>query len=418
MATLDPHPYSLDDKILESLRRHPFGSGLIVFIVLLSVWTFGWGFSPDASRAKAAQNAAPSFSGNTAILQSEIATSEPLALPASISPALISSSSNTLPVTTPQPVIHLLFTGDINPGRCLAQAALHSNNFTKPYQYVADKLASADLTIGSLDGSISDLVPPLPCEEVYNLIGPARTTEGLVFAGFDVISVATNHALDCGSLGWRCDGRALGDTRKNLLAAGIQPVGIGGTLAEARMPVILERQGVRFAFLGVNAISGEATWATDSIPGTAPLSDDALAGVLADIAAARAQADVVIVMPHWGVEYASLPDAVQEAWAARMIAAGADLVIGNHAHIAQPVQTFPGGGAVAYALGNFVFDQGTLVTKQSLVFEAVFHGSKLESWRLLPVRINNHMQPRWAAPPEEEAILNRIAVAGKSLIAP
>lgn len=418
MATLDSHPYNLDDRILESLRRHPFSSGLFVFLVLLVVCLFGWGGGADLHPVQAEEISQPAVSGMPAMLQPELALPAPTSQPSSISPEFVATSSNILPVAKPLPVIHLLFTGDINPGRCLAQAALQANDFERPYQYVADKLRQADLAIGSLDGSISDLAPPLPCKEVYNLIGPARTAEGLAFAGFDVITVATNHALDCGSLGWRCDGKSLEDTRKNLIGVGIAPVGIGATLAEARTPVILERQGIRFAFLGVNAISGEATWATDSIPGTAPLSDSALVGVLADIAAARAKADVIIVLPHWGVEYNSTPDATQQAWAAQMIAAGADLVIGNHAHIAQPVRTFPNGGVVAYALGNFVFDQGTVETKRGLVFEAVFRGSRLESWHLLPVRINNKFQPDWAAPLEAEAILKRIAAPESSLSAP
>ena len=210
-----------------------------------------------------------------------------------------------------------------------------------------------------------------------------------------MLTTATNHALDCGSLGWRCKGKSLDDTRRNLLSAGIQPVGTGDTPAEARAPVIIERQGVRFAFLGVNAISGETTWVTDTQPGTAPLSAQSLADVTADIARVRPLADVVVVLPHWGVEYAAQPTADQRAWAAALVAAGADLVIGNHPHLVQPVETVAPGGVVAFALGNFVFDQGPKETRFGAVFEAVFQGRTLAHWRLLPVRIYDLYQPRW-----------------------
>ena len=325
-------------------------------------------------------------------------------------------AATPLPPASPTPPeLHLLFTGDINPGRCPAQVALAADDFTLPYQFVAEKLSAADITIGSLDGSISDLATPAPCPLTMNLIGPARTVEGLQFAGFDVLTTATNHALDCGSLGWRCKGKSLTDTRRNLLSAGLQSVGIGDTPTVARAPVIVERQGVRFAFLGVNAISGEATWVTDTQPGTAPLSAQHLAEVTADIARARALADVVIVLPHWGVEYLALPDEAQRTWAAAMIAAGADLVIGNHPHLVQPVETFAGGGVVAYALGNFVFDQGPKETRQGVVFEAVFRGRVLESWQPRPVHIYDFYQPRWADPAEAEAVLARLAEETKSL---
>ncbi len=317
-------------------------------------------------------------------------------------------------IPTPPPTIRLLFTGDINPGRCVAQAALARDDFTLPYQAVADELREADLTVGSLDGAISDLSPPAPCPEGLNLIGPARTVEGLQFSGFDVITVATNHAKDCGSLGWVCEGRTLRDTVRHLGEAGIQPVGGGNTLVEARAPVVIERQGVRFAFLGVSAVE-PFYWATETEPGTAPLSTETLPEVLADIAAARAGADVVIVLSQWGVEYATGPTADQFDWAGQMMAAGATLIVGNHPHVVQGVETFPK-GTVAYALGNFVFDQGgPETTRQGVVLEAVFKGSTLDRWELHPIHIYHLHQPRWAEPEEAAQILERVETASAAL---
>jgi hypothetical protein len=351
-------------------------------------------------------------------------TSLPSSIPASPFPTpgftlqptsrLVSSPTTV----TAEPLIRLLFTGDINPGRCPAQAALRYQDFTLPYHFVAEELRSADISVGSLDGTLSDLSPPEICPEVYvdivNLIGPARSVEGLAYAGFDVLTLATNHIMDCGSLGWRCGGRVLDETRRNLLAAGILPVGAGADLTEARQPVVVERQGVRFAFLGVNAVSGGETWAGESQPGAAPLSEAAMSEVEADIAAARRQAEVVIVLPHWGLEFEQVPTEIQIAWAARMVAAGADLIIGNHPHVIQPMQTFPGGQVAAYALGNFVFDQGTQ-TQEGLVFEAVFSGSRLVRWQLLPVKGNALYQPQWVDAADSEALRSGIEAAGNAL---
>ena len=340
---------------------------------------------------------------------------ETIAMQPSISPAsYIDDGSDRisrltdLPPPTPiaSPQISLIFTGDINLGRCVAKAAIMAGDFTYPFRYVADKLRSADLTVGSLDGTISDKSHPMPCPDSTNLIGPARMVEGLQFAGFDLISAATNHIKDCGELGYDCDDRALLDTVENLAGAGIQPVGAGETLAESRLPAVVERKGVRFAFLAINQID-KRVWASAGNGGTAPLSPQSIDQIKADIASAKKIADVVIVLPQWGIEYASLPDETQRTWAQEFLNAGAALVIGNGPHIVQPVEVFPNGVAY-YALGNFVFDQGQSFRREGVVVEAIFNGAKLENWHLLPVQINYFTyQPRWAEGSDVERILGR-----------
>jgi poly-gamma-glutamate synthesis protein (capsule biosynthesis protein) len=232
--------------------------------------------------------------------------------------------------------------------------------------------------------------------------------EGLQFAGFDVMTVATNHAKNCGSVG--CWDDALLDSIANLSAAGILPVGGGATLAEARALVVVEHNGVRFAFLGATTVGAEM-WATETEPGTNPLVSR---NVIADIEAARRQADVVIVLAQWGSEYTSNPNWDQFYLAEDMMNAGATLVIGNQAHWVQAVEVFPN-GVVAYGLGNFVFDQGwSTETQQGVVFEAIFNGRTLESWQILPIHIDQEAyQPQWADTEEAAEILDRIDEASR-----
>jgi poly-gamma-glutamate capsule biosynthesis protein CapA/YwtB (metallophosphatase superfamily) len=318
----------------------------------------------------------------------------------------------TLTPTSP-PLIRLLFTGDINPGRCPAQIALINNDFTLAYQAVAEVLRAADITVGSLDGTVSNYSPPMPCADTLNLIGPARTVEGFQFAGFDAITLATNHAKDCSALGGICQNRTFRDTVNNLSTVDVLPIGVGDSLSGARRPTVITRGGVRFAFLGVSMVGWEA-WASESQPGTAPISSETLPEVVASIQAARLAAEVVIVLPHWGIEYATVPTGPQLEWAQAMIAAGATLVIGNHPHVVQGIEQFPS-GVVAYSLGNFVFDQNPEETRQGVVFEANFRGSTLESWQLLPLHIYKLYQPRWADPDEAKVILDRIAALSAQL---
>lgn len=302
--------------------------------------------------------------------------------------------------------VSMLFTGDITLGRCVAKAATRAGDFTYPFQYVAERLRSADITIGSLDGTISDESPPMPCPDSINLIGPETMVEGLQFAGFDVITVATNHIKDCGEKGYRCGDLAFLDTIDNLSKAGIRSVGGGSNLNESRQPVVIEVRGVRFAFLGINQID-ERVWATERTAGTAPLSSRMTGQIKRDIAAAREIADVVIVLPQWGIEYAPEPEENQRVWAQEFLDAGASLVIGNHPHIVQPVEEFHN-GLVFYSLGNFVFDQEHDFRREGMVIQAVFSGSQIESWKILPVYIDYFTyQPRWVDGTTAKKILDR-----------
>lgn len=316
--------------------------------------------------------------------------------------AFSAPSATQTPAAASAQMTRILFTGDINPGRCPAQRALAADDFTLPYRAVAERLRAADLTVGSLDGALSDIAAPSPCPETLNLIGPVRTVEGLQFAGFDLITTATNHAKDCGEVRGICD-QALLDTQRALAAAAIHSVGSGADLAEARSPILLERGGVRFAFLGVCSVCA-GLYAREGQPGVAPLDIEA---VVASITAARTLADVVIVLPQWGVEYAEAPLAEQREWARRMMAAGATLIVGNHPHIIHPLEPLEA-GLVAYALGNFVFDQGPPLTQQGVVLEVTFRGAQLESWRALPIVIEDLHQPRWAEGETGAQILSRL----------
>ena len=200
---------------------------------------------------------------------------------------------------------------------------------------------------------------------------------------------------------------ALLETNANLRAAGIKPVGTGNNLVEARSPAVVIRNGVAFAFLAYDDIASYYH-AGDGTPGAAPLDPDTIAE---DVANARKVANVVIVIPHWGVEYTTEPSDRQRAFARAAAAAGADMVVGNHPHSVQAHERI-GGTFVAYALGNFVFDQSwSLETQQGALLEATFTGTRLTSTRYLPVHIYDQYQPRLAPPDEAQQILDRIESA-------
>jgi len=174
-----------------------------------------------------------------------------------------------------------------------------------------------------------------------------------------------------------------------------------------RLPIVVERNGIRFAFLGINQID-ERVWAGENSPGTAPLSRAYIDKIKAEITSAKQIADVVIVLPHWGVEYTPEPQDIQRVWAREFINAGASLVIGNHPHIIQPMEVYSD-KLIFYALGNFVFDQEQDFQRESIVVEVNFVGTEIESWELHPINTNYFtLQSHWAKNAEAEYILARV----------
>ncbi|TAK57130.1 MAG: CapA family protein [Dehalococcoidia bacterium] len=319
-------------------------------------------------------------------------------------------TATAVPSPTPVPVTQLLFTGDLIPARCtLAKIRALGGDFTLPFRPLHDQLASADITIGTLDATLSDAGTPFGCIATFSLAGPAAAVDGLRYAGYDVIANAANHIKDCGVSS--CGDDALLQTDDNLRVAGIKPAGTGRNLVEARSPAVVTRNGIAFAFLAYDDIA-PYYHATSDGAGAAPLDPDTIAE---DVANARKVANVVIVVPHWGVEYTTSPSERQRAFARAAAAAGADMVVGNHPHWVQAHERI-GGTFVAYALGNFVFDQDWSVeTQQGALLEATFTGTRLTSMRYIAIRIHDDYQPQLAAPPEAQQILDRIEAASAAL---
>ncbi len=212
--------------------------------------------------------------------------------------------------------------------------------------------------------------------------------DGISKVGFDVMGTANNHIRDQG-------GPGLLQTLSNLHKRGLKTAGSGKNLAAARKPAIIETHGVKVAILAYDAIQA-SYHATASKIGSAPMDAKT---VIADVKAARkAGADVVIVFPHWGVEYHAVPTEAQRTLAHKILDAGADMIIGNHPHWTQAMEVYKG-KPIWYALGNLVFDQTwSAETMEGMTLELTFTGSKLAQVRIRPHVILDKAQPNLLDP--------------------
>jgi poly-gamma-glutamate capsule biosynthesis protein CapA/YwtB (metallophosphatase superfamily) len=205
-------------------------------------------------------------------------------------------------------------------------------------------LNRADLALANLECPLTKLVAPRPKRYVFRC--DPEVAVALRGVGFHALSLANNHSIDQGRDG-------LLDTMAALEGAGIVPLGAGRTQREAQRHQLLTVQGMRVALLAYVALIIEGVVFLEDEPAAAQLQGET---VVAQIAAARAQADMVVVTIHWGTEFRSHPSEEQRRLGHLFIDAGAELVLGHHPHVLQPVERYHD-GVIAYSLGNLVFDQ-------------------------------------------------------------
>jgi poly-gamma-glutamate synthesis protein (capsule biosynthesis protein) len=273
----------------------------------------------------------------------------------------------------------LVFTGDVMLARTVGLRMAAQKDWSIPFHLIADTLRSADLRYGNLECPISDRGRNL--HHRYSFRADPRAIEGLKAAGFDVVSQANNHTYDWGP-------EALLDSLQRLRAAGIEPVGAGQNILAAHYPRLAQVGSLRIAFLAyVDIDPKEATAGVDR-PGVAWLDP---AQALADIPFARPLADLVIVCPHWGVEYALKPTGGQMELAHQMIDAGADLIVGSHPHVVQPLEKYHDHW-IAYSLGNFVFDQQDSATHRGLMLRVTVRDKHIAEVLPIAIKINSRFQ--------------------------
>ena len=310
------------------------------------------------------------------------------------------------PVSPPRrhPAVTLTVVGDIMLGRGVAAA---NPDPTRTLAAMRPLLRRADLTVGNLESTLSTAGAPRQGGDSFS--ADPGVLEGLADAGFDALSLANNHTGDFGD-------RALVETVRAFAGSGIQPFGAGRGLAAAIRPVVLRHRGVTVGLLGFNAI-GETPRAARGTPGalsvrmpprTGPLDGGDLRRVLAATRRLDRRVDVVVVLPHWGTQYTHRAEPVQRLVGRRLVAAGADLVVGGHPHWVQGIERHRG-AVVAHSLGNFVFDMDFMEqTMEGVALTATLRRGRVVGLELTPYRLDATFTPRPLTGAAARAVLGSV----------
>lgn len=270
----------------------------------------------------------------------------------------------------------IAFVGDVNfTGRI--GDAMAQNGVNWAFEGVTEPLEAADLTVANLE-SPAGIGGAKYCDKRVYFRADPDNLDALVYAGFDLVSLANNHALDYGP-----------DVLKQTMAAldqrDIKYAGIVSSNKERNKPVIIDIKGVKVAFLSYcNACPSEF----GPRSGTAGVSVGLGEWIRKQVAETRKQGvDFIIAMPHWGSEYFGV-DKNQRYTCRVMREAGVDVIIGAHPHVLQQVEMVDH-TLVAWSLGNFLFPMGWFISLDSAILNVHLEKGKPITWDVTPVNLKS-----------------------------
>jgi poly-gamma-glutamate synthesis protein (capsule biosynthesis protein) len=279
-------------------------------------------------------------------------------------------------------VVTVLAVGDMALGTAI-EASVRERGAEAFWRPMRGVLGSCDLRVGNLESVLTE--SGKTAGRVGTSLKASRDAVTLLTeGGFDAVTCANNHALDYGGLG-------LMESLRVLDANRVRHCGAGATAREARDPATLTANGLRVAMLG---------YCDDYLPGLETDGEGVPAeawheDILADIRAARSQADLVIVQLHWGYEFALYPLLRHRDRARDYTEAGAHAVLCHHAHVAMGLEMW-GSSLIAYGLGNFAFcehpyfEGGHPWSARSIALKVHFSRVGVVRAEVIPVAVTNN----------------------------
>jgi poly-gamma-glutamate synthesis protein (capsule biosynthesis protein) len=356
-------------------------------ILLAGVFVWAACSSDSQSQENAAHDKSPSITRSP----SPRPTPSPTPLPALTLAGIFPPRDLSALKLDPSRVRTLIATGDVIPARYVDVTIRNQgDDFLYPVAATKDITSAADLTVINLEAPLIEDCPYHDSGLIF--CGRPGIVAAFQAAGVDVVTLENNHIANHGPA-------AVAETIQHLEAAGMH-------WADRDTAAVMDVRGIKFGFLAYNGVEQ-------------PLDRNQ---IVAQIKALRPKVDVLAVSVHWGQEYVRIPQAVPPVAnddpveiAHLAVDAGADLLIGNHPHWVQAVEIYKG-KFIAYAHGNFIFDQmWSYETRVGVLGKYTFYDDKLVGVEFIPTIIENYAQPRLLEGEERQAALDEMKAASEEL---
>ncbi|MDP2685171.1 MAG: CapA family protein [bacterium] len=298
------------------------------------------------------------------------------------------------PITTT-----LIAVGDIMPGRTVEMKILKYNDWLYPFRETYQITSTGDIVFANLESPLIEGTPTPNGSFVFRT--DPQIIDGLKYGGFNIVSLANNHIKNQGTNG-------IANTINELDLANISHTGVGENIFKASTPAIMTVNNISFGFLAyLDSSFVPGSYGADDINSGSPFMN--LTRLKTDINQLKEKVDVVIISMHAGTEYADLPNQKQIEFAHTAIDNGADLIIGHHPHVVQPIEYY-NDGLILYSLGNFIFDQmWSEETREGAIAKITFENTEIIDLELIPVKTFDYSQPQILGEEEGKSILDRMS---------
>lgn len=275
-------------------------------------------------------------------------------------------------------VAQFTFVGDIMLGRSIKTKS-ELNNYEDIFKDVSYLWKDSQYVSGNIESALLDNPEEFEkSDKEIHLYAETKVANLLKNNGFTMANLSNNHLGDFGRQG-------VISTINAVKSAGLNYVGAGENIDDAATYDIQDINGIKVATIGISDIVPKDFSASRTEAGILSTMYPSYNRLVYE---ASQEADLVVVNLHWGVEYGVDETEEQEKIAKALIDAGADVIIGSHPHVLQPIQTYKD-GIIFYSMGNFVFDQGWSRTKDSIVLNYYINEKGEGTFEVVPVRIEN-----------------------------
>lgn len=273
--------------------------------------------------------------------------------------------------------LRIAFTGDILLDRGVRKF-IEKHSVDSLFRPEIDSVFAAnDFVVGNLECPVTSIVSPINKRFIFR--GKPDWLQTLYEHGITHLNLANNHSMDQGR-------RGLADTESQIRKHGMIPLGYGTTIAESIEPHLLAETPRKVYLITSLRVPSENWEYLDSVP---CVSESSIATIESQIDSLKHLDSkcFVFVMLHWGVEHVEVPSHYQVRDAHRLVAAGADCIVGHHPHCLQTVENY-NGVPIYYSIGNFIFDQKKPINTRAAIVTATLTADSA-SFEMLPVEIEN-----------------------------
>ena len=241
------------------------------------------------------------------------------------------------------------------------------------FSKVSEEFKKADLVFGNLETILSSKDIISGNLQSNSLRGSESSVKSLVDAGFDVLNIANNHAMDHGT-------RPFLDTIDSLKSNNIKVIGISDSEENA----VIKIKGIKLGIIGFSL-------RPDQSGNKVLYSNGSKEMLLEKVKNLKPNVDYILLSLHWGNEFVNIPSKDQIKLSHDLVDAGANIILGHHSHVMQGVEKYKG-AIISYSLGNFVFDMWQLRTRISGIIDIKIEESGLD-YEMIPVFIDSNFRP-------------------------